>query len=222
MKKWVSCHNYYIYYHSNDRFFSQGALDIYRSFEVTVCNCIFENNGPVSITKLIPLRGHSGGLSIGFYFLEALNGTRLTAVVKDCVFRNNSVQASVSGRQTTSQLLSRLLITGRGGGCAITVHSVTSLDVFVTGCIFERNYALSFGGGMYMAWIRVSNHTTTITHTSFIENECPGGAGGLEMGFGMGGPEDIANKLFGSDLRFVGNRATYGGGAYAFVGCKLV
>lgn len=198
-------------------------MDIYNSFEVTVCNCVFENNGPVNITKFIPIRGHSGGLSIGFFFRQ-INRTRLTAVVKDSVFRNNSVEASVSGRQTTSQLLTQFLITGRGGGCAVTVHSVVSVDVVVTGCMFERNSALSYGGGMYMVWIRVSNHTTMITRTSFIENRCPGGAGGLEVGFGRGGAGtgDVANRLFASDLRFLGNQAMYGGGAYVFIGCEYL
>lgn len=188
-----------------------------------MCNCVFEDNGPVNINKFMPIRGHSGGLSIGFFFPRPLNRTRLTAVVKDSIFQNNSVHASVSGRQTTSQLLTRFLITGRGGGCAVTAHSVVSVDVLVTGCTFTRNYALSYGGGMYMGWIRVSNHTTMVTHTSFIENECPGGAGGLEIGFGRGARGgNMVNKLLASDLRFVGNRATYGGGAYVFTGRELL
>lgn len=204
------------------RYFSQGAVDVYNCLEVTVCNCTFENNGPVVITKFVPVRGHSGGLSMGFYFPQQPgNRTKLTAVIQGSVFRNNSVRASVSGRQSTSQLLTRFLITGRGGGCAIIVHSVISVDVVVTGCMFERNFALSFGGGLYMGWIRVSNHTTTITHTSFIENTCPGGAGGLELGFGRAGPGDTANKFFASDLHFIGNMATYGGGTYVFAACKL-
>ena len=48
------------------RYFSQGAVDIYNSLETDVQDNIFEHNGPVTINKGIPLRGHSGGLSIGF------------------------------------------------------------------------------------------------------------------------------------------------------------
>lgn len=195
---------------------------MYNCLEVMVCNCTFENNGPVVITKYVPVRGHSGGLSMGFYFQQPGNRTKLTAVVRDCVFRNNTVLASVSGRQSTSQLLTQFLITGRGGGCAITIHSVISVDILVTGCMFERNFALSFGGGLYMGWIRVSNHTTTITDTSFVENVCPGGAGGLELGFGRAGSGETTNKFFASDLHFIGNMATFGGGTYIFAGCKLV
>lgn len=184
-------------------------------------NCTFEDNGPVVITKYFLVRGHSGGLSMGFLFQQPENRTELTAVIQDCVFRNNTVRASVSGRQSTSQLLTQFLITGRGGGCSVTVHSVISVNVFMTGCVFERNYALSFGGGFYMAWIRVSNHTTRISNTSFVENECPGGAGGLELGFGRGSGE-VANKVFASRLHFIGNKATFGGGAYVFAACKLI
>jgi hypothetical protein len=194
---------------------------VYNCFEITVSNSTFENNGPVTITKFVPIRGHSGGLSIGFYFQEPGNKTELTATIQDSTFRNNSVKASVSGRQSTSQLLTKFLITGRGGGCAVNVHSVISVKVFVSGCVFERNHALSFGGGFYMGWIRVSNHTTNMTDTSFIENMCLGGAGGLELGFGgAGGSEKIANNFFASNLHFVGNKATYGGGTYIFGGCK--
>lgn len=212
-----------VYFHHH-RYFSQGAVDIYNSLDVIVANCTFENNGPVTITKFVPIRGHSGGLSIGFLFMRPLitNQTRLTAEVRDSVFRNNSVQSSVSGRQTTSQLLTKFLITGRGGGYATSIHSIIPVDIIVTGCMFERNFALSFGGGMYMGWFVAGNHTTTISHTSFIENECPGGAGGLEIGFARAGSQYTGNKLFGSDLLFVGNTATYGGGTYVFMGCEYI
>lgn len=204
------------------RYFSQGAVDIFNSFEVLVHNSLFENNGPVVITKFIPFRGHSAGLSIAFnsFKFKPSNRSKLTALVRDSVFRNNSVHVSVSGRQTTSQLLRRFLVTGRGGGYALVVHSIVSVDVVITGCVFEKNFALSYGGGVFIVWTLVSNHTTTISHTSFIENECSGGAGGIELGFGRTGPEEKANKLFASDLHFLRNTATYGGGAYVFIACE--
>ena len=200
------------------RYFSQGAVDTYNCLEVAVWNCTFENNGPVVITKLFPVRGHSGGLSVGFFFHQPVNRTELTVVIRGSIFRNNTVHASVSGRQSTSQLLTQFLITGRGGGCSVTVFSVISVDVFVTDCLFERNYALSFGGGLYLGWLGGSSHTTRVADSSFIGNECLGGAGGLELGFGTAG----SNRLFASRLLFIGNKATFGGGAYVFAGCKLI
>lgn len=197
-------------------------MDIFNTFEVMVCNCVFENNGPVVITKFVPFRGHSAGLSIAFnsFKFKPSNRTQLSAVVRDSVFRNNSARASVSARQTISQHLRQFLVTARGGGCVIIVHSNTLVDVVVTGCMFEKNFALTLGGGIFMIWTFVSNHTTTISQTSFIENESLGGAGGIQIGFGRAGPEDMANKFYASDLYFSGNTATYGGGAYVFIACK--
>ena len=196
-------------------------MDIYNSYDVMVVNCTFESNGPVVITKYFDWRGHAGGLSVAFNFITALNRSTLTTVIRDSTFRNNSVRAAVSGRQTTSQLLRRFIPTGRGGGCAINVNSLTSVHVEVSGCVFEKNFALTYGGGLYLAWDIASSHRTMLNDTTFIENESPGGAGGLEMGFARGGTEAVGNQVYASNLRFVGNTATYGGGVYVFIACEF-
>ena len=195
-------------------------MDIYNSYNVVISNSTFENNGPVMITKNFTLRGHAGGLSIAFYFITAQNRS-LTAIVRDSTFRNNSVFAAVSGRQTTSQLLRRLIPTERGGGSAITVFSVTSVHVKVEGCVFERNVALTYGGGLFIAWVTVSNHRAILNDTIFIENESLGGAGGLEIGFGKSGADANRNEVHASNLQFVRNKAVYGGGVYVFVTCEF-
>lgn len=195
---------------------------MYNSYEVTISNCIFEDNGPVRITKLFPWRGHSGGLSVAFNFIEPLNGINPSASIRDSHFRNNSVRAAVRGRQTTSQLLRRQLPTGRGGGCAVNINSITSVRVLVEGCVFERNFALSYGGGLYFAWDIASGHRSVVNRTDFIENESPGGAGGLEIGFARGGSESTGNQVFAYNLHFKRNKATYGGGVYVFLAGELV
>lgn len=195
-------------------------MDIYNSQQVVVSDCIFEDNGPVMVTKLYDWRGHAGGLSIAFNYLESDN-TNFSSVVRNNIFRNNSVLASVGGQQSTSQLLQHFIPTGRGGGCAINVNSVVSVHVLVDGCTFESNYALTYGGGLYMGWGGVAGHVTTLNKTVFIENETPGGAGGLEIGFARGGTERSTNKVFAYDLHFIRNKATFGGGNYVFIACEL-
>ena len=200
----------------------QGAVDIYNSHDVIVSNCTFENNGPVVITKNFAWRGHAGGLSVAFNLnLEGVqNRSVLTTSIRDSMFRNNSVHAAISGRQTTSQLLRRNIPTGRGGGCAVNTNSITPVHVQVDGCLFERNFALTYGGGLYCAWNIISSHRTMLNDTIFIENESPGGAGGLEMGFARGGVENMGNQVYASNLQFFRNKATYGGGVYVFIACE--
>lgn len=206
------------------RYFTQGAVDIYNGKDILVEDSIFEHNGPVNINKGIALRGHSGGLSLAFDFREPIAGVAaLVANVLSCTFRNNSATASRRTTQTTNQVLRRFLLTGRGGGCAINMRSVIPLAITVAGCTFERNFALSFGGGLYFTWTFISNHVITVTSTSFLENTCKGGAGGLELGFTTRESEDTVNNqnsFFASDLRFVGNQANYGGGIFYFIGGK--
>lgn len=157
---------------------------------------------------------------MAFNYLQPLNGIKLSVLIQDIHFRNNSVQAAISGRQTTSQLLRRSLPTGRGGGCAVNINSITSVEVLVQDCIFERNFALSYGGGLYFAWDIASGHRTVLNRTVFIENESPGGAGGLEIGFARSGNASSGNQVFAYGLHFIRNRATYGGGAYVFIACE--
>ena len=199
-------------------------MDVFDSLKVSVHNSLFQDNGPVTINKGMPFRGHSGGLSISFTDKQPVKTHKLLiADIRDSIFRNNSVHASKKASQTTSELLRKFMMTGRGGGCAIIMNSVIPVNAKITGCLFEKNFALSYGGGMYLAWTSISDHTTVLANCLFIENECPeGGAGGLEMGFSKTGPQNQASKLLASDLQFIGNKAAYGGAAYVFIGCKFM
>ena len=147
----------------------------------------------------------------------------LIANVTNCVFRNNSAIAVRRTTQTTNQVLRRFLLTGRGGGCAVNMRSVISVAVTIAGCTFEKNFARSFGGGLYFTWTLVYNHVITVKDTSFLSNKCTGGAGGLELGFTTRESEGTAgntNRFFASNLHFLGNEANYGGGTFYFIGGK--
>jgi hypothetical protein len=196
-------------------------VGIHNSFEVSVINCFFKNNGPVVIPIYVPARGLSAGLSISFNStaFKLTDRTHLTVLVSGSTFCNNSIHTALSNRQTTSQVLKQFLLTGRGGGIIITAHSNISVNALVVGCKFERNFAPMYGGGAYVAWTLVANHTVHISHSSFIGNECPGGGGGIEIGFGETGPEERANRFYASNLNFSSNTATYGGGAHVFIAC---
>ena len=205
------------------RYFIQGAVDIYNCHTVEVLESSFAHNGPVQVLKLQAYRGHAGGLSVA-YNLENVNVTVQPKVnVTKCHFHNNSASGpSSSAQQSTTTLLTRLLFTGRGGGAAIITNSSLSVYVVVFNCTFEENYALSYGGGVYLAWGSVSGHTVVVNNTRFIRNRTPGGAGGLEMGFAQGGYKENAIRVFGYNCEFIENEATHGGGVYFFSSCEPI
>ena len=203
------------------RYFNQGAVDIFNCHNVEIMYSRFAHNGPVRVLKLEAYRGHSGGLSVAYNWNEVNVTTQPNVTVSSCQFYNNSASGpSSSVQQSTSTLLTRLLFTGRGGGAAIIINSPLSVLVHVFNCTFEENYALSYGGGIYLAWGSVSGHVAVINRTRFIRNRTPGGAGGLEMGFAQGGYEENAVKVFAYNCEFIENEATHGGGVYFFSTCE--
>lgn len=171
--------------------------------------------------KLEAYRGHSGGLSVAYNWNDVNTTMQPTVIISNCQFINNSASGPSSNiQQSTSTLLTRLLFTGRGGGAAIIINSPVSVLVHVLNCTFEMNYALSYGGGIYLAWGSVSGHVVVINHTQLVRNRTPGGAGGLEMGFAQGGYEENAIKVFVYSSEFIENEATHGGGVYFFSSCE--
>ena len=203
------------------RSFPQGAVDIYNCPNILVTDCSFHNNGPVTSFKTGLWRGHAGGLSIAFYSVagefEAIN---VTLTHND--FNKNTANPKLrESRFTTTNLFINFIFSGRGGGCAININTPTSSDVTVRNCTFRNNYALAYGGGLYLAFGVVANHSVIVQDSQFIENQTPGGAGGLEIGFAKGGSNDIANRVLAVNVTFLKNTASYGGGSFVFIAGKL-
>lgn len=211
----VPCIYYYTY-----RYFPEGAMDIYNCHNIFIAHCTFENNGPVKTFKTDPWRGHAGGLSIAFNYNESLDEIELSTTLVNNTFTNNSARPHFDLQQSTSKLLTKFVFTGRGGGCAVNINSHKSVNVSVKNCFFKKNYASAYGGGLYMAFGKVSGHTIMVRDTQFIENQTPGGAGGWEIGFAQAGMDSIANQVFALGLLFKNNKASYGGGVYIFIAGK--
>ena len=193
------------------RYFFQGALDVYNCFFIQVTNCTFEHNGPTSIIKQDQYRGHAGGLSLGFHEIA----TAPVVVVAECTFLNNTSDPTSELVQTTSDLVQSSRFTGRGGGCAIPINPLYSLNATVKDCHFERNRANSFGGGLYVAFNGKENHIVTVRRVRFVRNSAPT-AGGLEVGFVSGGNLGADTRLLAYDSEFIENDASFGGGVFFF------
>ena len=177
---------------------------------------IFEHNGPVMMEKSEPYRGHSGGLSIGYFGEASTDSPKsgLVAFVSNCTFRNNTSDPRALGAQSATDLLQRFAFTGRGGGCAFTVSSPSSLNATVENCTLEDNLALSFGGGLYVGFDGNQNHTVAVNRVRFVRNVCRLAGGGLVAGFLQGAALQSLNRILVYNSEFTENQAMFGGGIY--------
>ena len=186
-------------------------MDLFNCDFIRVTDSVLEHNGPTSIIKQDQHRGHAGGLSIGYNNISVSPGP--VAYVSGCVFRNNTSDPTSDLVQTTSQLAQFARFTGRGGGCAILINPLYSLNATVENCLFEQNYVGSFGGGLYINFNGLEHHIVTIRQVQFLRNQAPT-AGGLEVAFYSGGNLGADNRLEVYDSNFTENRAAFGGGVY--------
>ena len=136
--------------------------------------------------------------------------------VEKCTFRNNTCDPLASVQQSSTQLLQRLAFTGRGGGCSIPVNPSLPLNATLEDCLFEENFARTIGGGLYVAFDGLLDHTVVLNRVRLVRNFCPSTAGGLEVGFVSGSAEGSVSSLFAYNTEFIENRAEFGGGLYLF------
>jgi hypothetical protein len=198
---------------SSFSFFTQGAIDIYNSPSVSITSCDFFHNGPVYIIKTQEYKGHAGGLSVGYNYMDELS-VHPSVSITGCTFFNNS--AEVDESFTTTQVLIERVFPGRGGALSLLINSITMVTMNVTYCNFINDFASSFGGGVYTILDGLSNHIITFQSCDFVDNLSGRHAGALQIGFGQNGNEDFSNRVVARDCRFLGNQAEYGGAVYVF------
>ena len=176
---------------------------------------MFEHNGPTSVIKEEKYRGHSGGLSVGFLLLP----TPPVVIVCHCLFRNNTSNPSSPIIQTPTDVVQFSHFTGRGGGCSFIINPLIPVNATIEDCIFEENFAISFGGGLYITFFNSQqNIHFTIRRVKFIKNYAET-AGAILCGIRTGGFPGAENKVLVFDSIFIENEAVYGGGtATAFSG----
>ena len=199
-------------YHS---LFTTGALDIYNCFQVQIEDSTFMNNAATAQIRDEPYRGNAGAIAIGIH-RSPFADPNPNIAIQNCTFTGN--RAKPSGTEdvvSTSQFVevSNRLLTGRGGGVRVYIGESLSVTAIVEDCFFERNYALNFGGGLYITLRQDANHAVTVRGSRFLSNEA-GGGGGLLIGYNVS--SDAVPSVLITDCTFIGNYATFGGGAYMY------
>ena len=197
--------------------FSEAALDIYNSAHVTIANSNFSNNSG-SGNVLLPFRGNTGAVAIGYNKEKSISITNQTILVQNCVFTNNRADVSTQSFLTSSNIVARGIFTGRGGGLGLLInesfHNITAL---IADCQFVNNFASSFGGGVYVVFNGTgTQHRVTADNCQFINNTGILGAGGMNTAYLTNGELNYPMTSMVQNCHFVGNRGETGGAMYIF------
>ena len=174
-----------------------------------------EHNSGSGIVQ-VSYRGNTGGVAFGYNTLpENFNSPSL--IVSNSTFRDNRALAS-SAFLTSSQAFFGQIFTGRGGAVGVfSNESRHDLNVSITDCVFEGNYARSFGGGLYLLLGGfTTHHKILMERTRVISNEGQLGGGGIQSSFFNNGPEDDPLLMTFVDCEISNNTAIAGGGMFVF------
>ena len=197
------------------RLFTEAVLDVFNCHHVVFNDSLLENNFGTGIVNA-SYRGNTGGASFGYNTLPLdFSSPRLT--VSHCVFRNNSATAT-SAFRTSSQAFFAQIFSGRGGAMAVFVNeSRHDLRVLIHDCVYEDNFARSFGGGVYLLLGGFGRgHEVLVVRARVRSNVALFGGGGFQASFFNNGPEDDPLLMGFDDCRFQGNTGIAGGGIFVF------
>ena len=197
--------------------FSEAVLDIYNSLHVTIANSNFSNNSGTG-NVLLPFRGNTGAVAIGYNEEKSISITNQTILVQNCVFTNNRAAVSTQSFLTTSNIVAQGMFTGRGGGLGLLInessHNITAL---IADCRFVNNFASSFGGGVYVLFNGTSTqHKVTVGNCQFINNTGTLGAGGVNIGYLTNGELNYPMTAIIQNCYFFGNQGKIGGAILIF------
>ena len=202
---------------ANSRFerFSESVFDIFNSNNITIVNSSFIGNYGTG-TVLLPYRGNTGAVSVGYDNDKLLTVVNPLVSVKHCEFVNNSADVSAESKRTTNNAIADGLFTGRGGSLGLFIReSFRNISASISDSEFRDSYAFSFGGGVYVALDGdASQHNVTIQDCQLVNNRANLGAGGMIIIFFSNGLRLHPMTVTVFKSKFIGNSGDTGGGIY--------
>ena len=203
---------------SNSTFerFSEGVFDIFNSNNITIVNSSFIDNYGTG-TVLIPFRGNTGAVAVGYDNDKPSHVVNPSIMVECCLFINNSANATAESIRSATSLVSDNEITGRGGGFGLFMKEfVQNITAIIKDCKFISNFAVSFGGGVYVAFNGHINQHVEFGSCQFQSNTAGMGAGGACIVFLSTGVRELPMSCTFYDCNFIQNSAGNGGAIYIF------
>ena len=193
-------------------------MDIFNCWIVEVEFSTFFNCSTSS--KKEQFRSNSGGLSIAYhtyndtvYFNSSL---RPRVSVTDSVFVGNQAILPGGNIQQINQALNNHIYLGRGGGFGLFLDEyIVNIDANIERCQFMKNYAESFGGGLYL-YIDGSrtHHNFTVKNCIFSQNAAYSNSfgGGLQVALLIRNVYSEPSRVYVVGCNFTENAAHFGGG----------
>ena len=159
--------------------FSEAVFDIYVSAHIKITNSNFSDNAGTG-SVLLPFRGNTGAVSIGYFQNQKTNPTVL---VNNCMFTNNEATISKKSILASRHSVLNGIYVGRGGAIGLLVYeSSYNVTAVITNSTFVNNFASTFGGGVYVVISGDdTQHIVTIENCQFMDNIGTLGAGGISL-----------------------------------------
>ena len=96
-------------------------------------------------------------------------------------------------------------------------ESFHNLSISVRDCVYQENYARSFGGGFYMVFNGFNTqHIVSVVGTRLLSNTGDVGGGGIQVAYIASGVPAIPHTADVSDCVFQNNTSPSGGGIYVY------
>ena len=166
---------------------------------VTIDHCNFTNNGIMNESDI-----SGGGMHIEFtcrpgterhYISHNGRNTDSNYIIRNCLFTKNIANSSCLNCAFISPFSNKSIsLKGIGGGLYLCIGAnATGNNFTIEHCIFDKNQANYFGGGMDVAFLNSATDNTVIVYkTMFVRNKC------LHSNFSGGGGLVIASLHYNS------------------------
>ena len=98
-----------------------------------------------------------------------------------------------------------------------------NICVTISDCVFDNNYARSFGGGAYLLLGGFgTHHRILMERTHVVSNFGHIGGGGIQVSFLNSGPEEDPLLMTFVDCEIYNNSAQAGAGVYVYTDSKWI
>lgn len=188
-------------------------MDVFNCQQVLFTHSSLEHNRGTGIANTT-FRGNTGGACFGYNTLP--NGfSSLSLNVSNCTFYNNSATAE-SVFRTSSRAFADSVFSGRGGALAVFSNASNgNLLVNISNCTFQKNYARSFGGALYLLLGGyITDHELVVERSQFDSNIGRLGGGGVQVTYYSHRPQVKHILIRLSHCQITNNKGRAGGGIF--------